>query len=361
MNIVGYLKANKKKIVRGTAIVVLLFGIINLAVAAYFNDRTYPNAMVGGKSVGNMALADLDKYVDSKLLPQKITVAFGKATASYSPKDLGVQIDRSKVVQSLTDNRWLPVLNLFSKHDSSLIIKTDSAKLTQTLESFATQHPQEQGVNTVIRLNIAKLEGDLVAGIQKGHSRILLPTIAVQAPKPTVVSPAPQQTPPKKTFTYCTATKGVDVAYLPELEAKLAAAFQDSRGWSLGGDVGFVKSASNCNFTVWLSAADQMASFGAICDSMWSCAVSPNVIINFDRWRYGSDAWNATGSSLEDYRTMVVNHETGHWLGFYHPNCGGAGQPAPVMQQQSISMQGCTPNSWPLQSELAQLRKHLKL
>ena len=58
---------------------------------------------------------------------------------------------------------------------------------------------------------------------------------------------------------------------------------------------------------------------------------------------------------MRDYRHMVVNHEMGHWLGSGHQYCGGIGQPAPVMQQQSIDLQGCAFNPWPLDWELGQI------
>lgn len=79
------------------------------------------------------------------------------------------------------------------------------------------------------------------------------------------------------------------------------------------------------------------------------------MIINEDRWLGATPAWNDAGGSLRDYRHMVINHETGHWLGFSHSYCGGPGQLAPVMQQQSISLQGCKFNPWPLTSEIADL------
>ncbi|MET1033315.1 MAG: DUF3152 domain-containing protein, partial [Candidatus Saccharimonadales bacterium] len=99
----------------------------------------------------------------------------------------------------------------------------------------------------------------------------------------------------------------------------------------------------------------------AICDSLWSCRVGPNVVINFDRWQGASSSWNANGGTLDDYRHMVINHETGHWLGFGHASCGGAGQLAPVMQQQSIDLQGCKFNPWPSTSEITTLRRTLGL
>jgi hypothetical protein len=159
-----------------------------------------------------------------------------------------------------------------------------------------------------------------------------------------------------RSYTYCVQLKGVDPAQQAAFESKIRSTLADNRGWSLGGQVSFTQVGSGCNMRIWLAAAADVPGFGAICDNMWSCTVSPNVIINYDRWSNASDSWNAAGGSLEDYRSMVINHEVGHWLGFGHKYCGGAGQAAPVMQQQSIDLQGCTFNPWPLPSETATLR-----
>lgn len=158
-----------------------------------------------------------------------------------------------------------------------------------------------------------------------------------------------------KVHHYCTAVKGVNASVLPEFRLKLAAVYADPRGWSDGGKDTFVYVESGCDYTAWLTAPALMTTFGAICDDYYSCRVGPNVVINYDRWMGATDPWNKAGGNLENYRVMVINHETGHWLGFAHRNCTGAGQPAPVMQQQSVDLQGCTFNPWPTAAELSAL------
>ena len=77
------------------------------------------------------------------------------------------------------------------------------------------------------------------------------------------------------------------------------------------------------------------------------------MIINQERWKHASPAWNAANGALRDYRHMVVNHESGHFLGLGHAGCPGAGRPAPVMMQQSKGLAGCRFNPWPTARELA--------
>ncbi len=158
--------------------------------------------------------------------------------------------------------------------------------------------------------------------------------------------------PPTRIITY--EVRGWDnVSDLEQFAAAAAQNYADPRGWSFGGSVAFVRVPSGGSFTLWLAAAAHLPSFGAPCDTSYSCTQGRNVIINETRWLTGSPAWNASGASLDDYHHMVLNHETGHWIGFGHQLCGGPGQLAPVMQQQSISLQGCRPNPWPLPSERA--------
>lgn len=160
---------------------------------------------------------------------------------------------------------------------------------------------------------------------------------------------------PTITATYCVAARGVSESYLSGLATKAAAVYSDARGWASTGKYMFRQVDSGCSFILWLAAADQMTTFSTDCNPSWSCRVGPNVIINIDRWQDATTAWNQAGGNLDDYRTMVINHETGHWLGFGHWSCSSIGQLAPVMQQQSIDLQGCRFNPWPLDAELSWL------
>ncbi|MGH9283755.1 MAG: DUF3152 domain-containing protein, partial [Acidimicrobiales bacterium] len=99
-----------------------------------------------------------------------------------------------------------------------------------------------------------------------------------------------------------------------------------------------------------------MRSFGPPCHPRYSCRSGRNVVINEDRWTGGSEPW---AGPLEEYRAMVVNHETGHWLGFEHASCPGSGRSAPVMMQQSKGTGACAANPWPLPAEREALARRL--
>lgn len=156
----------------------------------------------------------------------------------------------------------------------------------------------------------------------------------------------------RRTVTYSVTTRGRTTADLRELRTQVQQTYADPRGWR-GRGVRFRPVASGGSFTVVLAEASTVPSFSSGCSSEWSCRVGRYVILNQTRWQRASPAWNAAGRSLRDYRHMVVNHETGHWLGRGHAGCPRPGALAPVMQQQSKGTQGCRLNPWPTLAELS--------
>ncbi len=143
------------------------------------------------------------------------------------------------------------------------------------------------------------------------------------------------------------ATEGFE----PTVQAVLAS----DRGWTRAGfEFVFTDSdETDFDYTVVLAEGPEVDSLCLPYDTFgeFSCQIGPVVALNADRWRVAVDNWPTT---LDDYRTMLINHEIGHLLGQHHPEsrCPGEGQPAPVMAQQSSGVEACTANPWPLPWEI---------
>ncbi|WP_298991461.1 DUF3152 domain-containing protein [uncultured Pseudokineococcus sp.] len=75
-----------------------------------------------------------------------------------------------------------------------------------------------------------------------------------------------------------------------------------------------------------------------------SCRDGERAVLTWYRWAGGAEAY---GEDREGYRRYLVSHEVGHFLGHGHEPCGGPGEPAPVMLQQTKGLDGCSPQPWP--------------
>lgn len=133
----------------------------------------------------------------------------------------------------------------------------------------------------------------------------------------------------------------------------------DERGWTNAGfEFTFTDAGGGADYTVVLAEGTEVDSLCLPYDTygQFSCQIGPVVALNADRWRTAVDRWPA---SLDDYRTMLINHEIGHLLGQHHPavRCPGDGQPAPVMAQQSSGVAPCAANPWPLPWEITCARQ----
>jgi hypothetical protein len=128
----------------------------------------------------------------------------------------------------------------------------------------------------------------------------------------------------------------------------------DPRSWIAGKDVRLqrVPASVDANFTVKLvtaGTAQQLCAAVGL-DIVWhgepysSCQAGAQAVINLTRYLTSVPNY---GAPLLNYREYAINHEVGHVLGHNHELCPGKGKPAPVMQQQTFSLQGCVANSWP--------------
>ncbi|WP_178379906.1 DUF3152 domain-containing protein [Cryptosporangium aurantiacum] len=134
-----------------------------------------------------------------------------------------------------------------------------------------------------------------------------------------------------------------------DFAAAVDATLSDPRGWTAAKKWRFQRVTGGSVDAVILLATPETTN--RICRAggldpagYTSCRTGDQVVINLARWLLAVPAFKG---DLPTYRQYVVNHEMGHQLGHGHVRCGGRGKPAPVMQQQTLGLQGCTPNAWP--------------
>lgn len=126
----------------------------------------------------------------------------------------------------------------------------------------------------------------------------------------------------------------------------VAAVLNDPRSWGGDGSVGFTRTDGAAPLRIVLATpalADRLCRPLETVGKL-SCRNGDRVVLNLGRWTHGTAEY---ARDLTAYRRYLVNHEVGHWLGHHHETCPGAGSPAPVMQQQTLGLEGCAPNSWP--------------
>jgi hypothetical protein len=146
---------------------------------------------------------------------------------------------------------------------------------------------------------------------------------------------------------------------MDEFAAFVDATLGGEQGWTTGGQHRFqrVPEWAPFDLTIHLATGQttgQMCAVGgldvlapALPEGGVSCYVGGRVVLNLNRWRLSVPHYIEDEVPLEQYREMVLNHEVGHALGLGHEACPGPGELAPVMQQQTIALNGCRAHAWP--------------
>jgi hypothetical protein len=273
--------------------------------------------------------------------------------------DTNISLDTNTIISSLKvdDGNLVLPINVASEilNQSANIAKVEpiptiTTKYVSGKPSIITQkgNPGRQVSNTQM------LTEELIKAIDNKQSfKGQIEWQEITTPDQTVTV---DDTKPSAVYRYKITTAGKVTSDINEFRKKVAETLKDARGWAQAG-VSFVEVTSGEQFEIQLiEPALLPARYPGICDSYYSCRVGRYVMINDDRWQGATSVW--TGS-LRDYQHMVVNHEVGHRLGRGHINCPAAGQLAPVMLQQSINLQGCLFNPWPLPFEANAVSKSL--
>lgn len=182
-----------------------------------------------------------------------------------------------------------------------------------------------------------------------GNEVLVLPTFARATGRYEVVGGTGRAPGPGRVVRYIVEVEdglGVDAA---AFAAEVDATLNDHRGWGKGGrTMGFERVESGpARFRVSLSSPEltdaQCAPLRTYGNR--SCFNGTRAVINAGRWLAGALTYDG---DLAGYRRYLINHEVGHAIGHHgHPSCPAPGAPAPIMVQQTKSLEGCTANPWP--------------
>ncbi|MFD5592278.1 DUF3152 domain-containing protein [Streptomyces griseorubiginosus] len=154
--------------------------------------------------------------------------------------------------------------------------------------------------------------------------------------------------------------RGTPLRYRVEVEKGLAISpadvaeqvertLADPRGWTADGHSAFQRVSSGpTDFRVRLATpgtVDAICAEGGLdTGGKVNCSVHDDVMVNLRRWVLATEFYT---EDVVGYRSLIINHEVGHFLGHGHVTCPGEGRPAPAMMQQIKGLHGCVPNVWP--------------
>jgi Protein of unknown function (DUF3152) len=175
---------------------------------------------------------------------------------------------------------------------------------------------------------------------QRGNGRISVLTV-----------PGPASTAAGRVVRYTVEMEGglgVDAA---QVARTVRSVLLDTRGWQREDHVRFVNvspaqadrgEAVDIRVTLASPALTNRLCHPLRTLSQVSCWNGTRSVLNLRRWLLGDDSY---GTDVARYRVYQVSHEVGHGLGHGHRSCPAPGRRAPVMVQQTLSLQGCRP--WP--------------
>ena len=184
----------------------------------------------------------------------------------------------------------------------------------------------------------------VVAALNAHQSTTLTPSTKKPTGNPKVASIAVSA--PVASYAYCIDET---TTLAPGLAAQMASVLGAGGSWTLGGKLSFVAAKTGCNFTVRLADIKAMAALDPACEKQTTCRLHNDLYIATGSWAKAPTGWVG---DVNSYRSELINHVVGQWLGFSHPSCTAEAAQEPVLTTTSVTIPGCSPKWYPVPPEL---------
>ncbi len=240
----------------------------------------------------------------------------------------------------------------FARNSDASTTATATPKPTATATAAATPTPAPQRTLPTPRATTpaASTTSSPTSGKKKASPKAARPTDSPDKGAGTFAAihvPGKPSTAKGRTVTYRLEVERGLHADTTSIAKTVRDVLLDPRGWQSVDHVRFVQSPKKAKITIYVASPETTDKLCAPAktEGKWSCFNQGKAVLNYRRWLKAVPGFdgNVTG-----YREYLVNHEVGHGLGHTHRTCPGKGQPAPVMQEQSMGLHGCTAWFWPM-------------
>ncbi len=325
----------------------------SVAVLAAAVERTPSNAAVMIHGVDVFVLADKSGvHLDRAAAAAAIRAAYGHvATVSINPVRLEPSVVAADYANEATQAQAMITTNV-----QILIKKAKYSPTPAQIASWVVFQGPSKGITVDtagVAVFVATIPGSfdrsgtvnaVVAALNARQGVSFSPSTKKPTAGPTQGSLAAVG--PAASYSYCLdETAGA----APTLATATAASLGAGGSWTLGGKLHFALAKTGCNFTVRLANTAVMAALDPACEHQSTCRIHNDLAIAIDNWAKAPSSWAGDTTS---YRTELINHVVGQWLGFEHPTCSVAATQATVLSTPSLLIGGCSPKWYPVPAEL---------
>jgi hypothetical protein len=276
---------------------------------------------------GRVATATLEPV---RVAPAVTAAAYaGDAAIAQTMVGLGIELTVKKAKYAPTPDQigsWL----VFAGPGKGVTV--DPAGVAAWVASVPGSFDRATAVNAVV----AALNARKGAGIAPSTTH---PTAN---PQPASIAAAW----PVVNYSYCVDESE---ASAPAASSEIAAVLGAGGGWTLGGRVHFTRAVSGCDFVLKLAGPEARRALDPECEKQTTCRIHNDLAIAIDSWKAVPAGWT---SGIAAYRSELVNHVVGQWLGFDHPNCSAIAAQTPVLSAPSVTIAGCSPKWYAVPFEL---------